>query len=307
MTVECGRIFFVYKGRPFLSIPHNLGLMLNCDWFQPYEHTSYSIGALLLFGYFKLPWTIRFKPENIIIAGIIPGPSEPTHKEMSSYLRPLVKELNSLWTDGFTMLHEGNTIIIHAALLATVCDIPATAKLGGFVSHGSKNACWKCTKVFPFDTSLKRVNFSGAEVGSLRDHSTHKQNALLALNAVTPTQRKEIELKNGNRFTELMYLSYYDCIRFSIIDIMHNMFLGTPKRIMYHWIDNGFISKRSLEDIQDTVKKCIVPSSVGRIPYKIASSFAHLTADEWKNWTLLFSLIALHNILPAEHLQCWQL
>ena len=135
----------------------------------------------------------------------------------------------------------------------------------------------------------------------------HKQNALLALNAVTPTQRKEIELKNGSHFTELMYLSYYDCIRFSIIDIMHNMFLGTPKRIMYHWIDNGFISKRSLETIQDTVKSCIVPSSVGRIPYKIASSFAHLTADEWKNWTLLFSLITLHNILPAEHLHCWQL
>ena len=57
---------------------------------------------------------------------------------MNSYLRPLVKELNSLSTDGFSMLHKGNTTVIHAVLLATVCDIPATAKLGGFVSHGSK-------------------------------------------------------------------------------------------------------------------------------------------------------------------------
>jgi len=69
-----------------------------------------------------------------------------------------------------------------------------------------------------------------------------------------------------------MYLSYYDYnIRFSIIDIMHNMFLGTPKRIIYHWIENGLISKRSLEDVQDTVKRCMVFSSVGRIPCKIAS------------------------------------
>ena len=111
--------FFVYKDRPFLSNPHNLGLMLNCDWFQPYEHTSYSIAALYLV-ILNFPQTIRFKPENIIIAGIIPGPSELTHKEMSSYLRPLVKELNSLWTDGFAMLHEGNTIVIHAALLASL-------------------------------------------------------------------------------------------------------------------------------------------------------------------------------------------
>jgi len=32
-----------------------------------------------------------------------------------------------------------------------------------------------------------------------------------------------------------------------------------------------------------------------------------LTADEWKNWTLLFSLLMLHDILPPEHLACWKL
>ena len=32
--------------------------------------------------------------------------------------------------------------------------------------------------------------------------------------------------------------------------------------------------------------------------------FLHnLTEDEWKNWTLLFSLI----VLPAEHVACWKL
>ena len=75
----------------------------------------------------NLPRTLRFKPENILIAGIIPGPSEPHLGEMNSYLRPLVKELNSLWFDGFTMHHKGNNVVIHAAPLGTVCDVPATA------------------------------------------------------------------------------------------------------------------------------------------------------------------------------------
>ena len=53
------------------------GLMLNCNWFQPFHHTQYSIGVIYLV-ILNLPRTIRFKPENIIIVGIISGPSEPT-------------------------------------------------------------------------------------------------------------------------------------------------------------------------------------------------------------------------------------
>ena len=36
------------------------------------------------------------------------------------------------------MSHNGNPVVIRAALIASVCDVPATAKLGGFVSHTSK-------------------------------------------------------------------------------------------------------------------------------------------------------------------------
>jgi len=37
-----------YNDRPFLSQPHNLAVMLNCDWFQPFEHSCYSVGVLYL-------------------------------------------------------------------------------------------------------------------------------------------------------------------------------------------------------------------------------------------------------------------
>ena len=45
----------------------------------------------------NLPRTIWFKPENIIIVGIIPGPSEP-HHNINPYLEPLVRELLQFWT-----------------------------------------------------------------------------------------------------------------------------------------------------------------------------------------------------------------
>ena len=52
--------------------------MINIDWFQPYTHTVSSVGVIYL-TVMILPQTLKFKLENIIIVGIIPGPSEPEY------------------------------------------------------------------------------------------------------------------------------------------------------------------------------------------------------------------------------------
>jgi len=59
--------------------------------------------------------------------------------------------------------------------------------------------------------------------------------------------------------------------------------------------------------MHDRIRKMNVPLDAGRIPHKIESSMAKLTADEWKNWTCVYSLFVLHDILPREHLECWWL
>ena len=44
MDVYDGQIwkdFLAPGGVNFFAEPYNLGLMLNIDWFQPYEHTQY--------------------------------------------------------------------------------------------------------------------------------------------------------------------------------------------------------------------------------------------------------------------------
>ena len=135
----------------------------------------------------------------------------------------------------------------------------------------------------------------------------HKQNALKTLEAQTPTEWNIVELNTGSRFTELMHLVYYDCIRFSIIDPMHNLFLGTSKRILQlQWMEN-YLCRKDTIAIQQNVDNCITPSNFGRIPRKLQSEFSSLTANKWKNWTILYSLICLHNILPSEYLACWNL
>ena len=62
---------------------------------SPYKHTNHSCGVIYLV-LMNLPREERFKPENVIIVGIIPGPKE-LKGDINSFLKPLVDELIDFW------------------------------------------------------------------------------------------------------------------------------------------------------------------------------------------------------------------
>jgi hypothetical protein len=61
-----------------------------------------------------------------------------------------------------------------------------------------------------------------------------------------------------------------------------------------------FVMSADLEAMQEEITSARAPSHVGRIPSKIQSRFAFLTAAEWKTFGALFSSCALKNRLPAQ-------
>ena len=73
-----GKVWNDFVANGFFDEGNNIALMMNCDWFQPYKLTQYSVGVFY-FVIMNLPRNIRFKRENLIIAGIIPGPTEPSY------------------------------------------------------------------------------------------------------------------------------------------------------------------------------------------------------------------------------------
>ena len=92
-----------------------------------------------------------------------------------------------------------------------------------------------------------------------------------------------------------------------IIDPVHNLFLGTTKMISQNiWLNRGILTPQRFEVIQERVDSIVVPLGIGRIPHKIKSGFSSFTADQWKNWTLYFSLVALHDIIDEDDLECWR-
>ena len=151
------------------------------------------------------------------------------------------------------------------------------------------------------------MDYSGFERSSWepRTSKDHKYNAGKHKRATTKAAQKKIEHTYGARWSELFSLSYYDAIRFVVIDPMHNLLLGTAKHVFRLWTELGVLTTTKLDELQARVETIIVPYEVGRIPLRISSGFTGFTADQWKNWTTIYSLFCLKGLINNEHYDMW--
>ena len=91
-----------------------------------------------------------------------------------------------------------------------------------------------------------------------------------------------------------------------LIDPMHNLVLGTAKRVFSKWIENEIVTMEGLEKIKKSIEKISSLSDIGRLPGNIKSNYGGYTAAQWKNFVLLFSMYSLKNVLSDQHLHYWQ-
>ena len=296
--------FQEYEGRPFLKKRNNLALIMNVDWFNPFKHAPGSVGAVYCV-FANLPREERYKRENVLLLGLIEG--EPKH-DLNSLLKPAVDELLKLW-DGHTFRQHFKSFFVRVALLCIACDVPAARKVAGFMAHNAKRGCSRCLKEFPVKAFGDKPIFSGFDRNTWpkRDSESHRRDAHRTLKATSSSQRKKLESTLGVRYTELLRLPYYDCVRFVVIDPMHNLLLGTAKCLFHKWIELGLLKQDELKKIQVHIDEIVIPPDIGRIPNKIESGSSGMTADQWKNWTLVYSPYILSTVLPKSHYDCWVL
>ena len=265
---------------------------MNIDWFQPFQHTQ-TFGRRYLYDHFQP-------------AQKTPGPNEPK-KNINSFLRPIVKELQQLWGGVMFKTVQGTSVLVRAALLCVACDIPAARKTCRFLGHSALYGCSKCLNLFPtanFGEKPDYSNFCQASWG-VRDPIKHREEAIKHKNCNTRAEQKFIERNYGVCYSVLVDLPYFDAPRMCFIDPMHHLLLGTAKHFIETWKTLHIISDFNV--IQQRVDSFITPGDIGRTPSKISSSFSGFIAEQFKNWTIYFSLFALKSVLPWRHYNCWLL
>ena len=145
---------------PFFTKEHtdtHLGLIINMDWFQPFDSSLYSVRVIYAV-ICNLPRTECYKSHNILILAVIPGLKEPKLHEINNYLYPIVNQLVNLWNGYNIITHESNNSrFVRGVIIGCSSDVPATRKLCGFIS--ARIACYRCHKSANFVNN--QLNFRG--------------------------------------------------------------------------------------------------------------------------------------------------
>ncbi|KAG1441711.1 hypothetical protein G6F56_011360 [Rhizopus delemar] len=205
---------------PFVEeFPHNLMMTLSVDWFLPYKGTQQSSGAIYP--------TIQ---------------NQPRDQQISHLLDPMVNELLELQHGVKIQTYSQGVVQVKAILTLVGCDLPAAKKVSGFTAINSKNTCHKCNMHFAAcPVYPNRRNFTNFDIATWipRTKERTQQGAETWLNS-TPSERLLLEAENGTRWTALHRLSYFDAARFTVIDPMHNLFLGTCLKMVRIWMTNAY-------------------------------------------------------------------
>ena len=224
------------------------------------------------------------------MADIIPEMSKEP-KSLNTFLAPIVDELKALW-EGVKLTTSQSRIPLtyRGALLLASADLPAIRKLCGFKGHSAHRGCSKCFKYFP-GTFNEKTDYSGFDRDSWppRHNSSHRVHAEMVRKASTQSKHEALATKYGVYYSCLLQLEYFDAVRFTVIDLMHNLFLGTAKHVFKQWVKNNLLTKKGLKALEEHIHLFDVGTGVGRLPHRIASNYGGYTASQWKNWTLIYS------------------
>lgn len=238
------------NGTPFIRAEGHEGRLifgLNIDGFNLFRMVEVkkkvSIQGIYLIC-LNLPPDLRYRPENMFLAGVIPGPGKPSLEQINHFVRFLVNEMLKFWNPGVAFSRTAKYPqgrLIRAALIPLICDILGAKQVAGFGSANSRFFCSHC------ELEVSEVENFDRHTWPSRDLRAPRTRAEAWKNTESTAHRRELFDQFGIQWSELLRLPYWNPIRFTVIDSMHNLYLGLLEN---HCRDVWGISV-SLEDAGD--------------------------------------------------------
>ncbi len=226
LSGDFARSFKWIDNKLFIDRPKGEGRLLfslNLDFFNVEEMRLRGASAssgIVAMACLNLPVDIRYKPENMYIACIIPGPKEPRLTQTNHFIRPLVDDLKVSWERGTQFSHSPDRVV-RCALACAVCDLVGARKLSCMAGVTSNHICTICDCFGHASYGRTDVEkWKTRNRDDLFDAATQWQNAS------STNDQDKLFSANGVRWSELWRLPYWDPARQLVIDPMHNLLEG---------------------------------------------------------------------------------
>jgi hypothetical protein len=216
------------SGKPFYPGPSTEGRLvfsLSVDGFDPFgnktaKQSVSSTGVWLVL--LNLPWYLRYLPQNMYMAGVIPG--HPPTDKLKHYLQLVVNDLLEFWDPGvyFSRTYKYPLGVLYLAMLIpVVCDMLAARQVIGYANAPTAHYfCMLC------ELDIDDIHVLDRREWPQKDLLHIRRFAALWRDARSERDQKAIFEACGWRWSPLFDLPYWNPQLYTVVDSMHTLDLN---------------------------------------------------------------------------------
>ncbi|CAC5363251.1 unnamed protein product [Mytilus coruscus] len=286
-----------------LSNPDNISFTFNTDGAAVFKSSKVLVWPIFLV-INELPYKLRMKRENMILASLWFGSQKPA---MGTFLKPFQHSMKNLYNGIECFSPKRGAFLSKGILLCGTADLPARSILCNHIQYNGAYSCWKCeqqgtsaavgkgqTRVFPFD----EANPKGPE------RTVHNviENAHQTLNG---TNGASSVVKGIKGPSWLSFFPEFDIVNGIAIDYMHGVLLGVQKLLLELWFAQKHSSKpfnffQKLCQVDERLIRIRPTTEITRLPRTIQNDLKYWKASEYRSFLLYYGAPVLHGILDQE-------
>lgn len=261
-----------------------LHLIINSDGAPIVASSNKNIWPILL-SIVELPYKLRRYFRNIVLGGLWCGCDKP---DWNIFLESFIEQMNMISAKMIKIKYENRNIFLKFNIIALIADLPAKASILNCKQFNGDYGCILCLQkgiycdnrhLYPYDNDMiYRTN---------KDYCD-------ALCLVLCTSKPAFGIKG-----ECLLSSLIQIPEMVPIDIMHQLYLGVTKSIVY----SIYNSKKTILDKDKFKKACCtikLPSDFHRRP-RTFEHLKHWKAIEYKYFLLYYGSAVLHDNVSDEY------